>query len=187
VKGSPIVSPDDGIIEDWGYNSGAGYYVTVRHQIRYRRNTLTVWSRHLHCLSDQLAWEGDVVRQGETIALLGSTGASAAPHDHTEIMLAPVKPDWHDPLLFFDPEPVYYQGGYAFMQTKHPYPNEVRKLQNRLNLLGCNPPLETDGIYGAATVNAMKWWQDKAGIEQTGAASELSLALLFAARVGKDI
>lgn len=186
-SGSPIVTPDDGVIEDCGYTSGSGWYVTIRHTVkRTRGHPLVVYSRHIHCLSDQLVTEGDIVKQGEIVALLGSTGASAAPHNHTSIQLTPFLPDWRTPLLFIDPEPIYYPGRYAFMQTGHPYPNEVRKLQRRLNAVGYNPQLETDGVYGPATVNAVKWWQHKAGIEQHGAASELTLALLFAARAGKE-
>jgi peptidoglycan hydrolase-like protein with peptidoglycan-binding domain len=48
-----------------------------------------------------------------------------------------------------------------------------------------DPQLVADGVYGPATVNAVKWWQHKQGIEETGAASELTLALLFAARIVK--
>ena len=71
------------------------------------------------------------------------------------------------------------------MQTGHPFPNETRKLQKRLNILGADPQLVADGVYGPATVNAVKAWQHKQGIEETGAASELTLALLFAARIVK--
>jgi murein DD-endopeptidase MepM/ murein hydrolase activator NlpD len=184
--GDPIVAPDDGIVTDWGYNSGAGYYPVVRHQVRQGRNTLTVWSRHLHCLSDQLVHEGDVVKQGEIIALLGSTGSSMSPHNHTQIMLTPSLPDWHDLTLFLDPEPIYYPGRSEFMQTGHPFPNEVRKVQRRLNALGVTPPLIPDGVYGPATVNAVKWFQHRAGIEEHGACSELCLSLLFAAK-GKEL
>lgn len=186
IEGSAVVSPDDGMVTGWDYNTGAGNFVTVRHVVRHRRSTLVLWTSQLHCLADQQVEVGQPVKQGDTIALLGDTGSSASPHVHTRIMLTPVAADWHRLDLFIDPEPVYYPGRWAFMQTGHPYPNEVRKLQRRLNALNYTPPLVTDGSYGPATVNAVKWWQHRTGIEETGAASELTLALLFAARAGKE-
>ncbi len=184
IEGSLLLAPDDGVCVEWGYNSGAGYYVTLRHRVRWGHGLLEVFSRQCHCLPDQIIQADDVVLQGEPIAFLGSTGGSASPHDHTTIMLTPTLPSSRS--LFLDPEPVYYQGRSEFMQQGHPYPEEVRKVQRRLNSLGYTPALTPDGDYGAKTAAAVKWFQSRVGIEAHGACSELTLALLFAAR-GKDI
>jgi hypothetical protein len=84
--------------------------------------------------------------------------------------------------MFLDPEPIYYPGRYTYMQQGHPFPQEVKKLQGRLNKIGFTPPLIVDGDYGPGTAAAVKWYQAKQGIEKTGAASELVLALLWRGR-----
>jgi len=49
---------------------------------------------YAHC-SELLVQEGDQVTQGQTIALVGSTGRSTGPHCHFELL-------WQDELL--DPQ-----------------------------------------------------------------------------------
>jgi murein DD-endopeptidase MepM/ murein hydrolase activator NlpD len=185
ILGSDLIAPADGQVEALGFNSGAGNWITTRHQVRWGRTTRAVWARQCHCLAQRLVSEGQTIVQGQPIALLGSTGSSASPHDHTSIMLTPELPSWTDRSLFLDPEPIYYPGAYEFMQQGHPYPNEVRRLQKRLNQVGCLPALMVDGDYGPGTAAAVRWWQQRQGLEPHGAASELVLALLFAAR-GKE-
>jgi murein DD-endopeptidase MepM/ murein hydrolase activator NlpD len=186
-QGSEILAPDDGQITDLGYNTGAGNWITSQHQVRWGVGVLTVWARQLHCLPVKLVSVGQTVFQGQPIALLGNTGSSISPHDHTMIMLTPTLPPWQDLSFFLDPEPIYYQGRAEYMQQGHPYPPDVKKLQKRLNQIGCVPSLTVDGEYGPATVNAVRAFQSKQQIEPTGAAGELTLALLFATRPGKDI
>lgn len=63
-----------GTVTDCGYNDEAGNYVILRHS----RGLVT---KYYHC-SKILVSKGTVVRQGEAIALVGSTGNSTGPHLH---------------------------------------------------------------------------------------------------------
>jgi len=77
-SGTPIVAALGGeVIEaDWK-NDAYGYTVMVEHD-----NGLQTLYGHASAL---LAEEGERVRRGETIALVGSTGNSTGPHVHFEI------------------------------------------------------------------------------------------------------
>ncbi|MFW9259014.1 peptidoglycan DD-metalloendopeptidase family protein [Nostoc sp. CALU 546] len=76
--GTPVVASAEGTIEKAGWNKGGyGNLVEIRHPdgstTRYAHN------------SKILVQAGQQVNQGETIALMGSTGHSTGPHTHFEI------------------------------------------------------------------------------------------------------
>jgi YD repeat-containing protein len=76
--GTPVVASAEGTIEKAGWNNGGyGNLVEIRHPdgstTRYAHN------------SKILVQAGQQVNQGETIALMGSTGHSTGPHTHFEI------------------------------------------------------------------------------------------------------
>jgi YD repeat-containing protein len=76
--GTPVVASAEGTIEKAGWNNGGyGNLVEIRHPdgstTRYAHN------------SKILVQPGQQVNQGETIALMGSTGHSTGPHTHFEI------------------------------------------------------------------------------------------------------
>lgn len=76
--GTPIYASADGIVERAGWNNGGyGNLVDIRHAdgslTRYGHNSKIVVQR------------GQQVYQGQTIALMGSTGFSTGPHSHFEI------------------------------------------------------------------------------------------------------
>ncbi|MCC5622551.1 peptidoglycan DD-metalloendopeptidase family protein [Nostoc sp. CHAB 5715] len=76
--GTPVVASAEGTIEKAGWNKGGyGNLVEIRHPdgstTRYAHN------------SKILVQPGQQVHQGETIALMGSTGHSTGPHTHFEI------------------------------------------------------------------------------------------------------
>ncbi|GBE90362.1 peptidoglycan DD-metalloendopeptidase family protein [Nostoc cycadae] len=78
ATGTPVYASADGVIEKAGWNKGGyGNLVDIRHpdgsMTRYGHN------------SKILVRPGQQVRQGETIALMGSTGFSTGPHSHFEI------------------------------------------------------------------------------------------------------
>ena len=77
-KGSPIVAAADGKImfSGWG-PTGYGLMVIIKH----KKNLTTVYAHnsHIHVHKNQ------VVRQGQRIASVGSTGRSTGPHLHFEV------------------------------------------------------------------------------------------------------
>jgi len=78
-KGTPIMAAAAGevIISRMGWNGGYGNYIVIQHN----NNTQTVYGH----ASKLLVSEGDMVAQGQTIALVGSTGESTGPHLHVEV------------------------------------------------------------------------------------------------------
>ncbi|MBR4343590.1 MAG: peptidoglycan DD-metalloendopeptidase family protein [Lachnospiraceae bacterium] len=75
--GAPMVSVLAGTVIAVNYNSSAGNFVKVEHQPGF----VTVYC---HC-SKTLVSEGQYVKQGQQIALVGSTGVSTGPHLHFAI------------------------------------------------------------------------------------------------------
>lgn len=76
--GTPVVASADGVIEKAGWNNGGyGNLVDVRHP----DGSLTRYGHN----SKILVRAGQQVHQGETIALMGSTGFSTGPHSHFEV------------------------------------------------------------------------------------------------------
>jgi murein DD-endopeptidase MepM/ murein hydrolase activator NlpD len=72
--GTPIHAIGDGQVIDKGYAKGAGYYIKIRHNSLYVTgyNHLSKYARGIR--------EGVRVKQGQTIAYVGSTGYSTGPH-----------------------------------------------------------------------------------------------------------
>jgi murein DD-endopeptidase MepM/ murein hydrolase activator NlpD len=77
--GTPIVAAAAGevVISRMGWNGGYGNYVVIQHG----NGTQTVYGH----ASKLLVSEGDMVKQGQSIALVGSTGESTGPHLHLEV------------------------------------------------------------------------------------------------------
>ena len=75
--GAPMVSVLAGTVYAVGYNSSAGNFVKVEHQPGFI-------SVYCHC-SKVLVSEGQYVKQGQQIALVGSTGVSTSSHLHFAI------------------------------------------------------------------------------------------------------
>lgn len=75
--GTPIVAAKDGLVVFSGWSSGYGYLVELAHgdgtATRYAHNSRLVVRK------------GQMVPQGTTISLMGSTGRSTGPHLHFEI------------------------------------------------------------------------------------------------------
>ncbi len=79
AEGESIYAVYSGTVEETGTSQIYGNYIRVRHSPRL----VTVYS---HC-SQLLAEQGAVVRAGERIAEVGSTGVSTGPHVHLEVMV----------------------------------------------------------------------------------------------------
>ncbi|MBP7831553.1 MAG: M23 family metallopeptidase [Candidatus Pacebacteria bacterium] len=82
--GTPIMAAQTGtviLVKSGGYNGGYGSYVVIEH-------AGGIQTLYAH-MSKTIAKVGDVVSQGETIGLVGSTGRSTGPHVHYEVRGAP--------------------------------------------------------------------------------------------------
>ena len=75
--GSDIVAMADGLVVFSGRQNGYGKVVQIRHP-----NGLETLYAHN---SSNLVAEGDLVRKGQVVAKLGSTGRSTGPHVHFEV------------------------------------------------------------------------------------------------------
>lgn len=90
--GTPVRAAFAGVVRTAGYSDVRGNYLVLSHG-----DAETLYG---HC-SELLVAEGTVVRAGETVALVGSTGQSTGPHLHFEVYIGGVRcdPAW---LLFPD-------------------------------------------------------------------------------------
>jgi murein DD-endopeptidase MepM/ murein hydrolase activator NlpD len=86
--GSPVYATAAGVVQESGWDSGFGYKIVIDHG-----NGYVTWYAHN---SHLLVSSGDVVRKGEEIAEIGSSGFATGPHCHYEILL------WGSPI---DPTP----------------------------------------------------------------------------------
>ncbi|MBN2619477.1 M23 family metallopeptidase [candidate division WOR-3 bacterium] len=82
-RGTNIYAAADGTIASTGWNSGYGLTVDIDHGYGFR-------TRYAHCNSI-LVKQGDLVKRGQVIATVGSTGRTVAPHLHYEVHVSGVK------------------------------------------------------------------------------------------------
>lgn len=86
---APIVTSADGVVIFSGYRYGYGILVEVRHAQGYV-------TRYAH-MNESLVKNGQAIKVGDAIGLMGSTGRSSGPHLHFEVLVD----DKHiDPLPF---------------------------------------------------------------------------------------
>ena len=77
--GKKIKSATDGQVKEASYNSEYGNYIKIKN-----KNVLTVYA---HCKKLKVS-KGKIVKKGDVIATVGSTGKSTGPHLHFEIRLS---------------------------------------------------------------------------------------------------
>ena len=78
-EGEPIYAIFDGEIIEATYDQWNGNYIKIKHD----NNIISVYC---HC-SELFVEKGDIIRGGEIIAEVGSTGQSTGPHIHFEIRI----------------------------------------------------------------------------------------------------
>lgn len=78
-SGTPVYAAGAGTVIASAYNNANGNYVFIRH-----RNQVV--TKYLH-FSKRLVKNGERVRQGQTIGLVGSTGLASGPHLHYEFLV----------------------------------------------------------------------------------------------------
>ncbi len=91
AQGTPVAAAFYGEIEETGENDVWGKYVLMRHSDSFE-------TYYCH-LSEIYVKRGSVIRQGETVGLVGSTGWSTGPHLHFEVRIGGVRVD-PEALLF---------------------------------------------------------------------------------------
>lgn len=90
--GDPIYSSDDGKVEVSAWNNGGyGFQVVVNHQNGIK-------TRYAHC-SKLSVKAGDMVKKGDTVCLMGSTGRSTGSHLHYEVIVDGVR---RNPLNYIE-------------------------------------------------------------------------------------
>ena len=77
VNGAPVVAAADGVVTYSGWISGYGNCIIINHG----RGIISLYGHGL----ENIAQEGQIVKQGDIIMKVGSTGNSTGPHLHFEI------------------------------------------------------------------------------------------------------
>jgi len=77
--GTPVYATGDGIVVLSGINNGYGLCVKINHGYKYQ-------TRYAH-LSKIIVTDGEIVKRGQLIGYVGSTGRSTAPHLHYEVRI----------------------------------------------------------------------------------------------------
>lgn len=92
LEGTAIHCAADGKVTEAGWSDIYGNYLVVSHSENFQ-------TKYAHC-SRLIAQQGDVLRRGERIALVGSTGVSTGPHLHFECIVEELRCDplWLLPL-----------------------------------------------------------------------------------------
>lgn len=88
--GTNVMAADGGKVSYTGYNRSRGYYVDVDHGNGRK-------TRYQH-LQGYTVLKGDVVKKGDLIAYVGSTGNSTGPHLHIEVLEGG---QTVDPMIYF--------------------------------------------------------------------------------------
>lgn len=73
----PVYATADGTVTESGYDRYLGHYILIDHGSGLK-------TRYMH-LNKRYVEQGDQVKKGETIGLIGSTGRSTGPHLHYEV------------------------------------------------------------------------------------------------------
>ncbi|GEM_PF-665843 len=79
IMGEPMYAVADGVVTSVGWNGGYGLMVKIKHRVSPLIETLYAHN------SKNLVEVGDVVKRGDIIAYIGSTGMSTGPHIHFEV------------------------------------------------------------------------------------------------------
>lgn len=99
--GTPVTAAADGVVEWVGWRGNYGRYVRISHGAR-----LSTGYGHLRAYADGLQ-VGSIVRQGDQIGTVGSSGRSTGPHlDFTVLMEGRAV----DPMASLDPAPAALSG-----------------------------------------------------------------------------
>lgn len=104
AEGTPLYATMTGVVTHSSYDDIRGNYVIIKHDLdKY-------YSTYQHNVSNSVN-VGDLVNQGDTVALMGETGTATGPHLHFAISDTPFGDYGPPPGKFYDPE-IYLQTAY---------------------------------------------------------------------------
>ncbi|MDP2341523.1 MAG: M23 family metallopeptidase [Deltaproteobacteria bacterium] len=83
-SGTPVWATMDGVVKLKATDAAAGHHIKLRHGTTYES-----WYLHLDAFAPGIANE-TLVKRGDVIGFVGTTGASTGPHLHYEMHLGPV-------------------------------------------------------------------------------------------------
>ncbi|MCT4611889.1 MAG: peptidoglycan DD-metalloendopeptidase family protein [Clostridia bacterium] len=83
AKGKPVVSADDGVVITARWSNSYGKLLLVDHGVK---NGVTYTTKYAHNSAFKVS-NGQKVKKGQTIALIGTTGWSTGNHLHFEVLL----------------------------------------------------------------------------------------------------
>ena len=139
-SGSPVYAPENANVLFAGNYGGYGNLVVLKHQ---RRGLYTLYGHNTKLLVQQ----NSLVKPGQPIALVGSTGRSTGAHLHFEVHYNSQYMNPVDYLLFLQQEFLSQHGGYA-----NPAANWVA---SQLPSTGAPTPLPP--AMGGPVVNTALW------------------------------
>ena len=93
AMGNPVVATADGTVIKTGYDKISGYFIKISHP---RTGFVTIYC---HLLKELKVRNGQKVKRGQTIGLVGNTGKSNGPHVHYEVQRDGKSKDPWDYLL----------------------------------------------------------------------------------------
>lgn len=167
-----VVAFDDGVVTEAGYNPRSGYYCRIRHDE-------TAVSLYCHFKQGSLRVKrGDIVKRGDVLGYMGSTGRSTGAHLHLGIAFFG---EYVDPEKYFDSS----LSEVNKLTLKHERKilrrgaqgEEVRLLQTLLNFHGAK--LAADSSFGAATREALTAFQKSRSLDPDGSAGPATWSKLL--------
>lgn len=140
-SGTPIYAAGDGVIEVREREGGYGNYIKLTHSDGYQ----TAYAHMSAYVSGQK--KGDVVKQGDIIGYVGSTGTATGPHLHYEVL----KDGKH-----INPRDLKLDGTGRKLtgQDYAAFKLEVNKVREQLGKLGFGPVVR--GVVTRADVNTSR-------------------------------
>lgn len=173
-----ITAHTGGTVQAVGYDDGAGYYVNIQ----VDPSTIMVY---YHLKTKSGLKKGSVVKKGQTIGYMGSTGNSTGAHLHWGIKK---NGKWIDPEPYLDKDyPVEEaKAAQTYCTVKLPIlkkgakGEQVKSLQALLIGYGYNcGPEGVDGSFGSSTDKAVRQYQKDRGLEVDGSVGPATWASLL--------